>query len=168
MADIAALPKDWIVTSGQFTRTAYTNVYPAIDPAKADNSLKGKTVVLTGASRGLGATGIAPAFVKAGVKTIVLIARKADKLAAVEKELKGINPHVEILTLSVDISSAYQVGKAWNEINAKYPKVDILVNNAGVESTDSDKTHEQDPDIFFRNFVSGPRYSLCVREQFML
>jgi NAD(P)-dependent dehydrogenase (short-subunit alcohol dehydrogenase family) len=165
MADLAALPKDWIVTSGQFTRKAYSNIYPAIDPTKAQNSLKGKTVVVTGASRGLGARGISPAFVKAGVKAIVLISTKAANLAIVVEGLKNINPDIETLSLSVDISSTDQVTKAWFEINAKYPKVHILVNNAGVETTDSDKPHEQAPDIFFRNFVSNgqQQHSLLPR-----
>jgi len=155
MVDLATLPKDWVVTSGQFTRKAYTKIYPAINPTEPENSLKGKTVVITGASRGIGAKGIAPAFAKAGVKAIVLIATNAAKLKSVEEELKKINPHLEILTLGADISSAEQVTKALSEVNARYPKVHVLVNNAGVECTQSDKMmHEQDPDIFMKNFVS--------------
>lgn len=158
MVDLTTLPKDWVVTSGQFTRKAYANVYPAIDPTKPENSLKGKTVVVTGASQGIGATGIAPAFVKAGVKAIVLIARNNSKLADVEEELKKINLDLETLALSADISSAAQVTKAWSEINAMYPRVHVLVNNAGVECTESDKMmHEQDPDVFMKNFVSSMR-----------
>jgi NAD(P)-dependent dehydrogenase (short-subunit alcohol dehydrogenase family) len=154
MANLAALPNDWTVTSVQFTRNAFTNVYPAIDPSKPENSLKDKTVVITGASQGIGATAMAPAFVKAGVKAIVLIARNSANLESVGKELKKINPDIEVLALSADISSAQQVDKAWLKINTSYKKVDILVNNAGIETSDSDKTHEQDPDVFFRNFVS--------------
>ncbi|KAK3368783.1 hypothetical protein B0H63DRAFT_535301 [Podospora didyma] len=131
MADLAALPKDWIVTPGQFTRATYSTVYPAIDPTKPKNYLTGKTVVVTGASRGIGARGIAPAFVKAGVKAIVLVATNAANLASVEKKLHNISPAIETLLLSVDISSVDQVAKAWVEINARYDRVDILVNNAG-------------------------------------
>ncbi len=151
---LGALPKDWAVTAVQFTRNVYTTVYPAIDPANPENSLKGKTVVVTGASQGIGAEGIAPSFVRAGVKAIVLIARNAAKLASVEKQLRAINPEVEVLSLAVDIISSDRVNEAWSEIHAKYKKVDILINNAGIEATDSDKTHELDPDMFFRNFVS--------------
>lgn len=155
MANLATLPKDWVVTSGQFTRKVYTDVYPAVDPTKPENSLKGKTVVVTGASRGIGAKSIAPAFAKAGAKAIVLVATNATKLVSVEEELKKINPDLETLALGADISSAEQVTKAWSEINARYPKVHVLVNNAGVEYSKSDKMmHEQDPDIFFKNFVS--------------
>ncbi|KAJ5396217.1 Short-chain dehydrogenase/reductase SDR [Penicillium crustosum] len=167
MADLASLPKDWILTSSQFTRKAHTNVYPAIHPGKADNSLKGKTVVVTGASRGIGARGIAPAFVEAGVKAIVLIATNPAKLVNVEEELKMINPDLETLSLSVDVSSRDQVAKAWLGIKARYHRVDILVNNAGVESTDSDKTHEQDPDIFFRNFEVNVKGTHIMTQQFL-
>ena len=171
---LATLPKDWVVTSGQFTRKAYTDVYPPIDPTAPENSLKGKVAIVTGASRGsayrlaatrdartvlihdsVGAKGIAPAFAKAGAKAIVLLATNANSLRGVEEELKKINAEVEVLALSVDISSADQVAQAWSEINARYPKVHILVNNAGVAtSEDAKMMHEQDPDIFFKNFVS--------------
>ncbi len=48
------LPKDFWVTSQQFTRTTHHDVYPAIDPSLASNSLAGKVVIITGASRGIG------------------------------------------------------------------------------------------------------------------
>jgi len=157
--DLNSLPKGWVVTSSQFTRQVHNDLYLVIDPTNLENSLKGKTVVVTGASRGIGAKGIAPAFARAGAKAIVLIATNAAKLAAVEEELKRINQDVEILALGADISSAEQVAKAWSEINAKYPKVHVLVNNAGVDRSQVDKAvHEQDPDVFFKNFVSDPQH----------
>ncbi|KAE9369154.1 NAD(P)-binding protein [Stipitochalara longipes BDJ] len=165
--DLKTLPKDWVVTSGQFTRKAHTDLYPAIDPTRPANSLKGKIVVVTGASRGIGAKSIAPAFTKAGVKAIVLIATNVTKLASVEENLKKINPDLEVLALGVDILSIEQVAKAWSEINLKYPKVHILVNNAGVECSESDKMiHEQDPDIFFKNFVNV-KGTHIVTQQFL-
>jgi len=162
MVDLATLPPDWAVTSMQFTRKAYTDMYPAIDPTDPRNSLRGKTVVVTGASRGIGAQSIAPAFAKAGAKAIVLMATNATKLASVEEKLKKIRPDLDILALSVDISSVAQVTKAWSEINARFPEVHVLINNAGVESSEGDKEmHEQDPNIFFKNFVSKCRAHLA-------
>lgn len=64
----------------QFTRTVHQDVYPSIDPTKAELSLAGKVVIVTGASRGIGARGFAPAFAKAGVKGLVLVARNAEML----------------------------------------------------------------------------------------
>ncbi|KAI0179271.1 NAD(P)-binding protein [Hypoxylon sp. FL1284] len=167
MTALPTFPKDWLVTSNQFTKATHASVYPAIDPTRAENSLKGKTVVVTGASGGIGSRGTAPAFVKGGIKTIVLVDTKAEKLAGVEKELKQINPDVKTLALSVDITSTDQVGKAWDELNAKYPKIDVLVNNAGVDSRDSDKTHEQDPDIFFRNFEVNVKGTHMMTQQYL-
>ena len=161
MADLAKLPKDWILTSGQFTKTAHNKLYPAIDPTRPENSLQGQTVLVTGASRGIGAKGIAPAFVKAGIRTIILVATNVSKLVSFEKELKQINPNLETIVVGADISSAEQVAKAWTVINSKCSKVHILVNNAGVESGEAEKMmHEQDPDVFFRNFVRKPLLSL--------
>jgi hypothetical protein len=162
--DLSTLPRDWIVTSGQFTKTAHTNIYPAIDPTKPENSLEGMTIVITGASRGLGAKSIAPAFAEAGVKAIVLIATNASKLVHVREELQKARPDLEVLALSADISSAEQVSAVWAEINARYPKVHVLVNNAGVECTESEKPmHEQDPDVFMKNFVSN-RININLRQ----
>jgi hypothetical protein len=55
MADLSKLPKDFYVTSMQFTKNAHQDAYPAIDPSIPEHSLMGKVVVITGASRGIGA-----------------------------------------------------------------------------------------------------------------
>jgi hypothetical protein len=49
------LPKDYWVTSAQFTRRTHQDLYPAIDPSNSSNSLAGKVAVLTGVSQGIGA-----------------------------------------------------------------------------------------------------------------
>lgn len=55
MTERGGLPKDYFVTSIQYTRKTFQDVYPAIDPQNSSNSLAGKIVVITGASRGIGA-----------------------------------------------------------------------------------------------------------------
>jgi hypothetical protein len=55
MADLSKLPKDFYVTSMQFTKNAHQDAYPAIDPSIPEHSLAGKVAVITGASRGIGA-----------------------------------------------------------------------------------------------------------------
>jgi FlaA1/EpsC-like NDP-sugar epimerase len=54
VGDFTQLPKDHYVTAIQFTKNVYQDIYPAVDPKKAELNLKGKTVVITGASRGIG------------------------------------------------------------------------------------------------------------------
>src|SRR6266496_4541655 len=56
------LPRDYFVTSHQFTSTTYRDLYPAIDPTLPSNSQEGKVIVITGASRGLGAR-VGPSFI---------------------------------------------------------------------------------------------------------
>ena len=54
MADLSKLPKDYYVTSMQFTENAQQEAYAAIDPTLPEHSLAGKVAVITGASRGIG------------------------------------------------------------------------------------------------------------------
>ena len=51
-----SLPDDFFVTSHQFTKTAYRDVYPSIDPSSSNKMLSqaGKVIVITGASKGIG------------------------------------------------------------------------------------------------------------------
>ena len=42
MADLSKLPKDFYVTSMQFTKNAHRDAYPAIDPSLPEHSLAGK------------------------------------------------------------------------------------------------------------------------------
>lgn len=46
---------DQLVRNQQFTSTTHRDIYPAIDPRQSSLSQKGKVVIITGASRGLGA-----------------------------------------------------------------------------------------------------------------
>jgi len=52
--DLDALPDDFFVTTSQFTKTAYRDEYPDLDPASEALSQEGKIVVITGTSQGIG------------------------------------------------------------------------------------------------------------------
>lgn len=49
------LPENFFVESFRFTDHVYHDRYPSINPSNASLSLKGKVVIITGASRGIGA-----------------------------------------------------------------------------------------------------------------
>jgi short-subunit dehydrogenase len=68
--------------------------------------MKGKVVVITGASQGLGKA-IAQEYVRLGVRTVVLAARNETKLESVKKELLKIDPvgRTHIMTFPVDLST---------------------------------------------------------------
>lgn len=87
--------------------------------------IKGKSVVITGASRGIGADA-ARVFAAAG-GNVALLARSADSLAALAEEIGG-----NTLALSCDVSNPKAVAAAMLQVQEKFGSLDILINNAGV------------------------------------
>ena len=108
-------------------------------------SLRGKTAIVTGASRGIGKA-IAKSFVDAGAQ-VMLTSRKLDALQAAAKEMDG--------ETDVFAANAGEIDQAKACIDAtmeRFGKIDILVNDAatnpyygetlGVDSARFDKTFQ--------------------------
>lgn len=88
-------------------------------------SLSGKKVLVTGASKGIGAS-IAVAMAQAGAD-IVLVGRSEDSLLATRSTIENLGRKTE--SLIVDLSSRSQIADAFKDINQL--NVEIVVNNAG-------------------------------------
>ncbi len=88
-------------------------------------SLTGKKALVTGSSKGIGAS-IAQALAQAGAD-IVLVGRTKDSLEATKSAIINIGRKVEIVLC--DVSSADAIKEAFSDIAEL--KVDILINNAG-------------------------------------
>ncbi len=88
---------------------------------------KNKVVLITGGSSGIGKQ-TAIEFARHG-STIILVARRRNKLEEVEQELKKFD--VTTLICECDISKKEQVEIMSKEVIQKFNSVDILVNNAG-------------------------------------
>ena len=88
-------------------------------------NVAGKTVVITGASRGIG-TEAARVFAAAGAN-VALIARGSD---AIEKLATEIGE--QAIALSCDVASYASVEDAIAKAKETFGSVDILINNAGV------------------------------------
>ena len=88
---------------------------------------KNKVVLITGASSGIGKQ-TAIEFARHG-STIILVARRRNKLEEVEQELKKFD--VTTFICECDISKKEQVEIMSKEVIQKFNSVDILVNNAG-------------------------------------
>lgn len=123
-------------------------------------SLEGRTAVVTGASRGIGA-GIATALAGECLR-VVMLARNEVRLRDVARPLKGAIP------LTCDVSDPKSVEKAAKQIEKELGGApDILVNNAGifgvsvVEETkteffvDTINTNLVGPFLFIRAFLSA-------------
>jgi short-subunit dehydrogenase len=93
----------------------------------------GRTAVITGASRGLGAA-IAADLFDHGMK-VVLAARSGDELEAVRR---GFDPKgVRSLTVSGDVTSESDRRALLAAATEKFDGVDVLVNNAGSDHPES-------------------------------
>ena len=98
-------------------------------------SLKGKSIIITGGSRGLGLA-LARDLVKEKAK-VTIIARDQMELDAAEKELQDINSQLEeaelaeVFAIKCDITSEFELGLAFLKVEDKFGRIDVLINNAG-------------------------------------
>lgn len=93
----------------------------------SSTNLKGKTAVITGASRGLGKA-MAEALSAAGA-TVALVARDAQKLAEVCDEITGSGGTAAAFT--ADVTKEGDVQKLEADVVGRLGRVSILINNAG-------------------------------------
>lgn len=91
--------------------------------------LKGKTVLVTGSSRGIGKA-IAFAFAKEGANIILNASTSADELLRTQEELKAQGLYS--YSYLADVSNYETCQEMFQTINNIYGPVDILVNNAGI------------------------------------
>lgn len=87
------------------------------------------TVLITGASRGIGAA-IATQFALSGVHTVLNCIRSVDKANLLAQELR--NKGADVTVLSADVSDSKAVDEMFSRIEKMFGGVDILVNNAGI------------------------------------
>jgi short-subunit dehydrogenase len=88
---------------------------------------RGKTVAITGGSRGLGLE-LARGFAAEGAN-IVLLARDRRQLSEAENDIKAAG--VQVTALSCDVADRAQVRQTMDRIIGEFG-VDVLINNAGI------------------------------------
>jgi NAD(P)-dependent dehydrogenase (short-subunit alcohol dehydrogenase family) len=96
-----------------------------MDPAELF-SIRGKTAVVTGGSRGIGKM-IATGFVTAGAR-VYICARKSDACDATAAELSKLG---DCFSIPADLSTEAGAEGLVHSVSEQEPKLDILVNNAG-------------------------------------
>ncbi len=121
-------------------------------------NLSNKVVLVTGASRGIGAE-IALEFAQAGAKLVVNYV--GNELAAENVVKEIINLGSEAIAIQADMSKKNEVKRLFDQSIEHFGKLDVLVNNAGVMLNAfvkdlSDEQFEKQVDINFK----GIYYSL--------
>ncbi|KAJ5668879.1 hypothetical protein N7462_009949 [Penicillium macrosclerotiorum] len=129
--------------------------------------LDGKTILITGASSGIGQS-TAFEFARTSPKNVKLIlaARRIDSLRQIAADIIQENGHgVKVLPVQLDVSNANEVRTFVDKLPTEFKEIDILVNNAahivfvpsglvrGVAR--APEIAENDIDIMFQTNVTG-------------
>jgi NADP-dependent 3-hydroxy acid dehydrogenase YdfG len=92
------------------------------------NKIKGKVVVITGASSGLGEA--AARLLSAEGASVVLGARRADRLESLAGELNRNGG--KAVAVATDVTQREQVKRLVDAAVQKFRRVDVMINNAGI------------------------------------
>ncbi|KAI9451085.1 NAD-P-binding protein [Russula earlei] len=108
------------------------DIYPTIDPKVHYDAqtFSGKVVLITGASRGIGAE-IALQYARAGAK-LSLVARTQAALDAIRDAILRERPTAQILTSPADVRDVTKAGEIVASTVARFGRLDILVSNAAI------------------------------------
>jgi len=93
--------------------------------SKNSNPLRGKVVVITGASRGIGMA-IAQALADGGCR-VALAARFRDA-----RQIREVQQELGAFAQSCDVRDERSVGAFFAAVKQRFGRVDVLVNNAGI------------------------------------
>jgi len=122
--------------------------------------LTGKTIIVTGGSKGLGKT-MALALAEAGAD-VVVASRTLSELEKTAREIRDLKR--ESLAIKADITSEVQVRSMVEETIEKFGKIDVLVNNAGTGRIDKppEKTNLKEWSEVMETNVTGT--FICSKE----
>ena len=130
-------------------------------------SLAGQTVVVTGASSGIGAHA-ARQMAKRGA-TVCLLARRFDELEQVRDRITSAGGTAHIYP--VDLTDAEAADAVIKQLLADHPRIDVLVNNAArsirrpiTESLDRVHDYERTINI---NYLAAVRLTLGLMPRFL-
>jgi len=90
--------------------------------------VKDKVIIISGASSGIGKS--LAQLLSAKSAKVVLLARRGERLAEIEAELKAAKH--EVMVVKTDVTDRDQVFNAVRMTLEAFGKIDIVINNAGV------------------------------------
>tara|TARA_S200000501_G_scaffold220043_1_gene206464 strand:- start:1197 stop:1943 length:747 start_codon:yes stop_codon:yes gene_type:complete len=106
--------------------------------------LKGKTAIITGATRGIG-KGIAKSFAAHGANVLFTYSSSTDLAKQIESDLS--TKDVIVKGFKSDASNFEDCHKLVEQINKDFPVIDVLINNAGITRDNLlMRMHEEDFD----------------------
>ncbi|MFC1774875.1 SDR family NAD(P)-dependent oxidoreductase [Nanoarchaeota archaeon] len=92
--------------------------------------LKDKTILITGASQGIGAE-TAYAFAKEGAKLVLTYNKHSREGLSVSKQCSDFGAS-DVLVVHLNVLDDKSIANLVHEVKQKFGKIDVLINNAGV------------------------------------
>ena len=135
-----------------WSRLGYEMREPTWDSSDLEH-VAGRTVVITGATAGLGLAA-AERLVELGAR-VVLVSRDPEKLARVAAEIEQRTGRPVLDTVTCDLGSLASVRAAAAELLEKLDRIHVLVNNAGILIHDRIVTDEGFEKVWVTNLL-GP------------
>jgi retinol dehydrogenase-14 len=120
--------------------------------ASANPDLGGKTVVVTGATSGIGLE-TSVALARTGAN-LVMVGRDRAKTAQKVEEVRGRSGNAAVDSLLCDVSSQAQIRQLAQDVLVRYRRLDILVNNAGTVFATRKLTEDGVEATFAVNYLS--------------
>ncbi len=122
--------------------------------------MKGKVVLVTGASSGIGRA-VAMKFASEGGR-VALVARRADTMEHVAQQVRAKGGEANAIV--ADMTQEADIERAVRETVAAFGGIDVLVNTAGIIANGTiENTRLKDWDYMFNLNVRGPFYLIqCV------
>lgn len=116
------------------TPTMHTSSYPAINPALNPLiSHTGKTVLITGATAGIGLA-MAKSFVTASASKVIITGRKQERLdkavGILRQHAKELGKQTEVVGEKSDAAKMEEIDALWKKLGEEGEVVDVLILNA--------------------------------------
>src|SRR5690606_4328845 len=109
----------------------HSDIYLCLDTSKskAMANLAGKTALVTGSSRGIGAT-IAIKLAEAGANVVINYIESQSNAEEVAEQIERLGGNS--IVVQADVSKYVETERLFDTTIRQFGKVDILINNAGI------------------------------------
>ncbi|KAH8996428.1 NAD-P-binding protein [Lactarius hatsudake] len=137
--------------------TNHHDIYSVIDPKDTfeNQTYRGKVVLITGASRGIGQE-TAITYAKAGAN-VTIVGRSQETLDKTAAMIHAAVSAAQVLAVPADVRDPTATEAAVQATLERFGRLDVLIANAGALSDCTQKLGDKDPDQWWNTFEVNVR-----------